>query len=213
MALYGIIVILAIVAVYGFFYRKEEKARKLQSEAEQRKRQREKADAEKRLQADLDTINAYRKQDGKQPFEQYPYFNPAYFGQKDISLKVLPGFSQYPMAGMFYRNMPLSVIGRFNGCAQALERDNFEKYPIGVFNGKGLLIGYLPKKQKELYQFIRRHGGKVPAYGILAFGMGATRWYGQVCVAATEQAATSAPPLFEEDYYYGKTLRELAAAD
>jgi hypothetical protein len=107
--------------------------------------------------------------------EEKQYF----IGQKCIGLTPRNGYNKYPIAGVYYRELPFNSVGYFNGYAKADENNNYDKVAIGIYNEYDIHLGFLPKGNTKLHAYILSEGGKVHAYGYIAYG---GSWYGEVCV-------------------------------
>jgi hypothetical protein len=102
-----------------------------------------------------------------------------YIGDKVISLYARKGYDKFPIAGVYYRNLPLSTVGKFNGYAIAEGYNEYDKYAISIYDDAGLHLGYLPKGNKKLHLYISNNNGRVHAYGYIAYS---NSIYGEVCV-------------------------------
>lgn len=129
-----------------------------------------------------------KKEVTKRSIQQMPEINNVltdnqkyYIGDRVIGLTPRKGYEKFPIAGTYYQNLPMTVVGKFNGYAE-LEPDNeYDKLAIAVYNDEKVHLGYLPKGNKKLYSYIGDNGGRVHAYGYIGChddgGM-----YGEVCV-------------------------------
>lgn len=116
-------------------------------------------------------------------------FNQDYIGDKCISLYARKGYSGFPIAGAYYQNLPISMVGKFNGYATTEPYNNHDKFAIAVYTDAGIQLGYIPKNNKKLYAYILKNGDKVHAYGYIGCDSG-NSMYGEVCVETDKTLVT-----------------------
>lgn len=114
-------------------------------------------------------------------------YDDYYVGQKAIGLSARKGYNKFPIAGAYYRNLSISMVGKFNGYAIAQKDNEHDPFAIAVYNDAGVHIGFLPRGNKVLYQYIINEDGKVHAYGYLGWNNGI---YGEVCVETNKELVT-----------------------
>lgn len=113
-----------------------------------------------------------------------------YIGNKCIGLSARKGYGKFPIAGAYYRDLPITMVGKFNGYAIAQTDNEYDQYAIAVYNDAGIHIGFLPRGNKKQHSYIIDEGEdkRVHAYGYLAWhGSG---MYGEVCVETDKNAVT-----------------------
>jgi hypothetical protein len=116
-----------------------------------------------------------------------------YFCNKNIDLCERNGYAKYPIAGLHYRELPISIVGKFSGYAIAEKNNEFDKYAVAIYNASGVHLGFIPAKNMIQHRFIIEKGGRVHAYGYI--GCNSDRsLYGEICI---EFNANGANP------YYG----------
>lgn len=112
-----------------------------------------------------------------------------YIGDKCIGLSPRKGYDKFEIAGAYYRNLPITTIGKFNGYVTAQTDNEYDKYAISVFNDDGLHLGFLPGGNAILHTYVSDEGGSVHAYGYIGChddgGM-----YGEVCVETDKNLVT-----------------------
>lgn len=110
-----------------------------------------------------------------------------YVGQKVIGLSTRKGYKKYSLAGGYYRNLSIDMVGKFNGYAIAQTDNEHDPYAIAVYDDAGTHLGFLPRGNKVLYRYIINEEGKVHAYGYLGWNNGI---YGEVCVETNKELVT-----------------------
>lgn len=112
-----------------------------------------------------------------------------YIGEKCIGLYPRKGYEKFPIAGAYYRNLPVTMVGKFNGYARSQSDNEYDKYAIAIYNDKGTHLGFLPRGNSCLHSYILNEGTTVHAYGYIGChndgGM-----YGEVCVEVDKNAVT-----------------------
>lgn len=106
-----------------------------------------------------------------------PYYVSKY--RKLIGLSARKGYQKFDLMGVYYRDLSLSMVGKFNGYACAETNNEYDPFAIAIYNDDGVHLGYLPRETKWLHSYILDEGGKVHAYGYLAYADG---MYGETCV-------------------------------
>ncbi|MDY7252035.1 hypothetical protein QHG78_01985 [Bacteroides sp. A1-P5] len=105
-----------------------------------------------------------------------------YIGDKCIGLSTRKGYNKFSIAGAYYRDLPITMVGKFNGYAIAQTDNEHDQYAIAIYNDTGVHLGFLPGGNKKQHSYIINEGEQkqVHAYGYLAWhGSG---MYGEVCV-------------------------------
>lgn len=114
-------------------------------------------------------------------------YDDYYIGRKVIGLSARKGYQKFQIAGAYYRNLPIEMVGKFNGCAMAETNNQYDPLAIAIYNDDGIHLGYLPKGNKALHSYILAEGGKVHAYGYLGYDDG---MYGETCVEVDKNLVT-----------------------
>ncbi|WP_106831140.1 HIRAN domain-containing protein [Parabacteroides pacaensis] len=113
-----------------------------------------------------------------------------FVGDKCIGLSARKGYSKYRIAGVYYRNLPLSMVGRFNGYAEVELHNKYDSFAIAIYNDAGIHLGYIPKEyNRKLHSYIMENGGKVHAYGYIACDS-RNSMYGETCVETDKTLVT-----------------------
>lgn len=111
-----------------------------------------------------------------------------YIGEKCIGLYPRKGYEKFPIAGAYYRNLPVTMVGKFNGYALAQTANQYDPFAIAIYNDADTHLGFLPKGNRYLHSYILEENGKVHAYGYLAWnGSGI---YGDTCVEVDKNIVT-----------------------
>ncbi len=112
---------------------------------------------------DVDLVkNGIKKQHQHHPKKFYLVNQPPAY------LSYRPGYIEFDMVGMFYRVLSDDDLGVFEGYAETEEHNPEDKYAIAIYSVKtGSHVGYLKKRQKQVWLQINRLGGKVPAFGYI----------------------------------------------
>jgi len=105
-----------------------------------------------------------------------------YIGEKCIGLTPRKGYIKIPIKGMYYRNISINEIGHFNGYSITETSNQYDPYAIAIYKDNGLHIGYVPKGNKKLYEYIRDEGGKVHTYGYIAYSDYDNDFYAECCI-------------------------------
>lgn len=114
-------------------------------------------------------------------------YDDYFVGCKCISLSARKGYKSFEIAGVYYRSLPIEMVGRFNGYVVA-ETDNLhDPYAIAVYNDARDHLGFLPRGNKAQHDYIIDNGGSVHAYGYLGYNDG---MYGEVCVETDKTLVT-----------------------
>lgn len=88
------------------------------------------------------------------------------------------GYHNFELKGVYYCNLPSSEIRNFKGCAIAEDDNEYDQYAVAIYNENMTRVGYAPGGYFSLHEFIKKQGGKVPAYGSIWKEDGRT--YGRV---------------------------------
>lgn len=110
-----------------------------------------------------------------------------YTGRKAIGLSARKGYEKFQIAGAYYRNLPVEMVGRFNGYAMAETNNEYDPFAIGIYNDAGMHLGFLPRGNEKLHSYILDEGGRVHAYGYLGYNSG---MYGETCVETDKNLVT-----------------------
>lgn len=73
------------------------------------------------------------------------------FGTKTISVSRRNGYTEYPIAGIRFRGLSLTDIGRFEGYARAETDNEYDDYAVSVFREDYTRLGYIPL---EIFSYI-----------------------------------------------------------
>ena len=95
-----------------------------------------------------------------------------YIGDKCISLYERKGYELSPIAGAYYQNLSISIVGKFNGYAVAETDNKYDPCAIAVYSNDRIHLGFLPKGNKKLHTYILKEGGTVHAYGYMGCDSG-----------------------------------------
>jgi len=104
-----------------------------------------------------------------------------YIGDKVIGLSPRKGYIKSGIAGVYYRNLPLTIIGKFNGYAIAETNNSHDDYAIAIYNDNAIHLGFMPGGSAKLHKYILENERKVHAYGYIGCD-GRGSMYGEVCV-------------------------------
>ena len=115
--------------------------------------------------------------------------NSYYIGDKCIGLSARKGYNKYSIAGAYYQNLPMSLLGKFNGYVELEPYNDHDKLAIAVYNDAGIQLGYLPRGNRKLHSYITNEGGQVHAYGYIACHDD-NSMYGEVCVETDKSLVT-----------------------
>lgn len=94
-------------------------------------------------------------------------------------LVVRPGYELFKMEDVRHRDLPIELVGNFSGKAVAEMSNKYDPYAIAIYNNEKTCLGYLPKGNEALFNYIKSRGGEVKAYGLLGYDEG---MFGRVCV-------------------------------
>lgn len=119
-----------------------------------------------------------------------------YIGYKVIGLSARKGYIKTDIVGVYYRHLPLTMLGRFNGYAEAQHNNEYDLYAIAIYNDNGTHLGFLEGGNKRLHSYITNEGSRVHAYGYIGCTHGDSM-YGQVCVEVNKELVT------KRNKYYG----------
>jgi len=112
-----------------------------------------------------------------------------YIGDKCISLYQRKGYSSFELMGTNHRDLNITDIGKFNGYAIAVTNNIYDEYAIAIYNDLGILIGYAPRGNFKLHEYILSEGGKVHAYGFIRINN--NRYFsGEVCIESDKSLVT-----------------------
>lgn len=104
-------------------------------------------------------------------------------------IDVLPGYESYSFVGTQYReDVSVEDVGWFNGFAFCEATNQYDKYAIAIFREDGKQLGYLPKGEIELWQYLFDRGCIVHAYGALSYNPESDKWIGVVAVESDKDA-------------------------
>lgn len=117
----------------------------------------------------------------QEPRPQKPEHNE--IGNEYEHLDVRPGYKLFKMEDVRHRDLPIELVGNFTGKAVAETGNKYDPNAIGIYNDEGLCLGFLPKGNEWLYDYINLKGGEVKAYGLLGYDEG---MFGRVCVETGE---------------------------
>ena len=96
--------------------------------------------------------------------------------QTDKLLYKVREIRKYEMMGIYYRNLPISEAGQFNGYVMT-EDNPHDKYAVAVYKDNHLHIGYVPRGYKRLSDSLNEwHNGKLFAWGRVRYNKDIDRW-------------------------------------
>lgn len=110
------------------------------------------------------------------------------------------GYSNFELKGVYYRHLPASEIRNFKGCAVAEDNNQYDQYAVAIYNENMVHVGYAPGGYYSLHEFIKKQGGKVPAYGSIWKDNGRT--FGRVNILFNPNHFYDDVP--EEERFYKK---------
>lgn len=87
-------------------------------------------------------------------------------------ISIRKGYAYYSLMGIGYRGLNISCVGRFNGYGISQEDNKYDKYAIAIYDDTGTQLGFIPKGNKKLHDYIIKEGGKVHAYGWITWDNG-----------------------------------------
>ncbi len=106
-----------------------------------------------------------------------------FIGEHSITFDVLKGYTYKDIVGTFYRpDVTLFDVGWFNGYAAIEPSNSYDGFAVAIYRDDHKQIGYIPKGNVALFNYIRAQGGYVHAYGALAYDCWSNRWYGLVAI-------------------------------
>lgn len=97
-------------------------------------------------------------------------------------LELRDGYIKTHIKGMYYQDLSIHDIGYFNGYSIIEKSDQDDLYAIAIYKDSGLHIGYAPKGNKKLYDYILTEGGKIHTYGYIAYSEYDDRFFGECCI-------------------------------
>ena len=100
---------------------------------------------------------------------------------KTISLYKRKDYESRSIVGMTYRYLSMSDLGKFNGFAQAEDDNEFDDFAAAIYNDRGKHLGYIPRDDEEMHEYITDNFGSVNAYGYVAYSEN-EGYYGEVCI-------------------------------
>ena len=100
---------------------------------------------------------------------------------KTISLDKRKDYEPRSIVGMTYRYLSMSDLGKFNGFAQAEDDNEFDDFAVAIYNDRGKHLGYIPRDDEEMHEYITDNFGSVNAYGYVAYSEN-EGYYGEVCI-------------------------------
>lgn len=106
-----------------------------------------------------------------------------FIGEYSLKVDILKGYRHIPIVGTFYReDVTLLDIGWFNGYAAIEPNNPYDSSAIAIYRDDHKQIGYLPKGNLQMFKYIKAQGGKVHAYGVLAYDCWSDSWYGYAII-------------------------------
>lgn len=112
-----------------------------------------------------------------------------YIGDKCIGLSPRKGYNKFPIAGVYFRNLPITMIGKFNGYAISQNDNEYDEYAIAIYDDKATHLGFLPRGISSLHSYILNEGAMVHAYGYIGCHDDG-EMYGEVCVETDKNLVT-----------------------
>lgn len=95
------------------------------------------------------------------------YYDDTYI--KTISLYKRKRYESRPLVGMKYRHLSMSDLGKFNGFAQAEDDNEFDDFAVAIYSNRGKHLGYIPRDDEEMHEYLTDNFGSVNAYGYVAY--------------------------------------------
>lgn len=77
------------------------------------------------------------------------------------------GYDCFEIKGTSFRGLSKSDVGTFDGKAIAETNNIYDNYAIAIYGNYGKLLGYIPKGQKDIHQYILSKGGEARAVGYI----------------------------------------------
>ena len=120
---------------------------------------------------------------------------------KMIGVSPRKGYSCFWIKGMRHRFLSLQNIGRFEGFANAEEDNEFDRYAIAIWREDFTHVGYLPARNRKLYNYIKTNGGYVHCIGYIATYVNGA-FYGEVAVETDCSAVKNRNKEYHTEKYY-----------
>lgn len=86
------------------------------------------------------------------------------------------GYKYFPIVGTSYRKLVSKDIGYFEGKAVAEKNNKYDRFAVAIYNGRGKHVGYIPRDNYMIHQYISRIGGYVEAVGFIDSNDGSCFW-------------------------------------
>ena len=110
------------------------------------------------------------------------------------------GYRNFPIKGIYYRNLSEKDIRDFDGVAVAEDNNPYDEFAVSIYNERGVHVGYAPGHYFSLHEYIRKQGGRVRAFGTIWKEEG--QFYGRVNIQFNPNHFGDDIP--EEDRIYKK---------
>jgi len=145
---------------------------------------------------DEDSDTPHYEPYAKPPYPECEGEQAYYVGLKSIGLSARHGYEKTQMVGMYYRELDICDIGKFEGYAEAQTDNPHDPHAVAIYREDGLHLGFLCRGESLVHALILKQGGRVHCYGYICIrGIGCTTrepigFYAHVCVEVEPEAVT-----------------------
>ena len=199
------IIMIIVIIVKGDWNNSESSSTRIPSSSEYRRLLREaNSSASNKVETSTVSRNVYLRRRGwdNTPRKYFIAYNP-------FPLDILPGYAETDVIGMQYReNLSVEDTGWFNGFAFCEVTNQHDRYAIAICRDDEKLLGYVPRGDMELWQYIADQGGAVHAYGALSYDPSRDKWLGVAAIETYLEDIEERNELFEKPdiTFYKPTL-------
>lgn len=133
-----------------------------------------------------------------------------FVGEYKPDLPSINGYTTKPLVGIFAReDITIFDTGCFNGFAMIEPQNQYDPKAVAIWRDDEKKVGYIPKGNTELFNYIAEQGGVVHVYGMIAYNCWDDKWHGSVAVECNCNNMKYRNALIENDCIFYKPKMDL----
>lgn len=135
-----------------------------------------------------------------------------FIGEYQPQIANIKGYTTKPLVGTFAReDVTLFDIGYFNGFAMIEPQNEYDSTAVAIWRDDEKKLGYIPKGNIGLFNYIASQGGVVHVFGYLGYDCWADKWMGAVAVEFNLDSVETRNAYIKTDWSFYEPKMDLIA--
>lgn len=135
-----------------------------------------------------------------------------FIGEYQPEIANINGYTIKPLVGTFAReDVTIFDTGYFNGFAMIEPQNEYDSTAVVIWRDDQKKLGYIPKGNTELFNYIARQGGVVHVFGVLGYDCWADKWKGSVAVECNCENMENRNAYIKADWTFYEPTMDLIA--